>query len=66
MKLIINGEDRHVPAVGTLADLIGVLQLDTRKVSVERNRTIVPRSLHWITPVAEGDQIEIVHFIGGG
>ncbi|HEX8568838.1 MAG TPA: sulfur carrier protein ThiS [Caulobacteraceae bacterium] len=66
MRLTINGEMRELPPVSTLAELIGALELDTRKVAVERNLEIVPRSLHAATPVADGDRIEIVHFIGGG
>jgi len=42
------------------------LGLDARKVAVERNLEIVPRSAYGRTPIAEGDRIEIVHFIGGG
>ena len=66
MRLTINGEAREVPAVSSLSELIAALELDTRKVAVERNLEIVPRSLHGSTPVADGDRIEIVHFIGGG
>jgi thiamine biosynthesis protein ThiS len=66
MRLTINGEERTVPPVATITDLVAALELDTRKVAVERNLEIVPRSLHAQTPVAEGDRIEIVHFIGGG
>ena len=42
------------------------LELDPKRVAVERNRVIAPRSAHADTPLAEGDQIEIVHFVGGG
>ena len=66
MRLTINGETREVAPVGTLSDLVQALSLDARKVAIERNLEIVPRSLHAQTPVAEGDRIEIVHFIGGG
>ncbi len=66
MRLTINGEERTVPPIATITDLVAALELDTRKVAVERNLEIVPRSLHAATPVAEGDRIEIVHFIGGG
>ena len=66
MRLTINGEPRDLAPVATLAELIAALELDTRKVAVERNLEIVPRSLHAATPVADGDRIEIVHFIGGG
>ena len=66
MRLTINGETRDLAPVSTLSELIEALSLDTRKVAIERNLEIVPRSLHAATPVAEGDRIEIVHFIGGG
>ena len=66
MRLTINGEPRELPPVATISELIATLSLDTRKVAVERNLEIVPRSLHGHTPVADGDRIEIVHFIGGG
>ena len=66
MRLTINGETRELPPVSTLSELIAALELDTRKVAVERNLEIVPRSLHAATHVADGDRIEIVHFIGGG
>ena len=66
MKLWVNGEERAFDAVGDVAALVDRLGLDGRKVAVERNLEIVPRSTYESTPVAEGDRIEIVHFIGGG
>lgn len=66
MKLWVNGEERAVEAVTDVAGLVAALGLDCRKVAVERNLEIVPRSTYGATPVAEGDRIEIVHFIGGG
>jgi len=66
MRLTINGEERQVGEVATIGELVSALGLDTRKVAVERNLEIVPRSLHAAAPVADGDRIEIVHFIGGG
>ncbi len=66
MKLWVNGEERAVQAVSDVAGLVAALGLDSRKVAVERNFEIVPRSTYGRTPVAEGDRIEIVHFIGGG
>ena len=65
MRIQLNGEDREVAATDVLA-LVHELGLDVRKVAVERNLEIVPRSLHAITPVAEGDRIEVVQFVGGG
>ena len=66
MRLTINGEERTFGALGDVAALVATLGLDARKVAVERNLEIVPRSLYATTSLAEGDRIEIVHFIGGG
>ncbi len=66
MRLWVNGEARAIEAVADVAGLMAVLGLDSRKVAVERNLEIVPRSAYAATPVAEDDRIEIVHFIGGG
>ncbi len=61
----MNGEAREV-GPSTVAALVESLGLDQRKVAVERNLAIVPRSQYLATPLADGDRIEIVHFIGGG
>jgi sulfur carrier protein len=66
MTLTLNGEDRTFTGLTHLADLVAALGLDQRKVAVERNLEIVPRSAYDATPVMDGDRIEIVHFIGGG
>ncbi len=66
MRLMVNGEARELDAVADVAGLVAALGLDSRKVAVELNLVIVPRSAHGSTPVADGDRIEIVHFIGGG
>jgi len=66
LRLLINGERRDVPPVADLAALLAHLQLDPRTVVVERNREIVRRPALAATPVHEGDEIEIVHFVGGG
>jgi len=63
--LTINGEAREITAV-TVARLVGELGLDPRKVAVERNLEIVPKSQFEATALSDGDRIEIVHFIGGG
>jgi len=64
-RIQVNGESRAVSAVTILA-LVEELGLDVRKVAVERNLEIVPRSLHGSTALAEGDRIELVQFVGGG
>jgi sulfur carrier protein len=66
MNLTVNGEARSFEAVGDIAALVAALGLDVRKVAVERNLEIVPRSAYYRTRLAEDDRIEIVHFIGGG
>jgi sulfur carrier protein len=66
MRLLVNGEERTFPGAMDVAGLVAALQLDTRKVAVERNLRIVPRSTYAATPLAEGDRIEIVCFVGGG
>lgn len=66
MTLTINGEPRVFTAGADIAALVTALGLDLRKVAVERNLEIVPRSAYARTPVADGDRIEIVQFVGGG
>ena len=66
MRLTVNGEERRVEGVARLADLVARLGLDPRKVAVELNLAIVPRSAYAQTALADGDRVEIVHFIGGG
>jgi thiamine biosynthesis protein ThiS len=63
---MLNGESRELGAPLTVAGLLASLGLNTRKVAVERNEEIVPRSAYAETWLAEGDWLEIVHFIGGG
>lgn len=66
MKLLLNGEERHIAGIVNIADLVSALGLDARKVAVERNLEIAPRSTYADTTLADGDRIEIVTFIGGG
>ncbi|HEU4954704.1 MAG TPA: sulfur carrier protein ThiS [Gemmatimonadales bacterium] len=66
LTVVVNGEERRVPAPATLLDLLRHLGLDPRTVVVERNREIVRRPRLGETAIAEGDAIELVHFVGGG
>ncbi|MBV9994201.1 MAG: sulfur carrier protein ThiS [Caulobacteraceae bacterium] len=66
MRLLINGEARELEAATTIAALVEALGLDRRKLAVERNLEIVPRSAYEATPLSDGDRIEIVAFVGGG
>ena len=66
IDLIVNGQAHSVPSGSTVAALLERLTLDRRKVAVERNEEIVLRSTYDMVPLARGDRVEIVHFIGGG
>ncbi len=66
MKLIINGEEREFGSFGNVSELIDSLGIKGDRVAVELNREIVPRSTWNVTPVSDGDKLEIVHFVGGG
>ena len=65
MRLIVNGDARDLVAT-TVEALVSLLGLDRRKLAVERNLEIVPRSAFAATALADGDRIEIVAFVGGG
>ncbi|HWK36753.1 sulfur carrier protein ThiS [Sphingomonas sp.] len=66
VSIIVNGEHRRVVAGLSLADLAAELGLIPEKVAVERNLEVVPRSTLAQVRVEDGDEIEIVHFVGGG
>jgi thiamine biosynthesis protein ThiS len=66
LAIMVNGEPRQVPAPATAADLLRHLGLDPRTVVVELNRRIVRRLQLNDTALADGDAVELVHFVGGG
>lgn len=66
MKLLINGEDRSFDGPLSLQGLVEQLGMKADRVAVELNRNLVPRAQWPATPLADGDQLEIVHFVGGG
>ena len=66
MKLFVNGEERPLVGVATLAELIDQLGMKGDRVAVELNREIVPRAQWNDTRLQDGDRLEIVHFVGGG
>jgi thiazole synthase len=66
MQITINGESRGFTGPMSVDALLRTLSLDPRKIAVERNREIVPRSIYGSVLVSDGDKLEIVHFIGGG
>jgi thiamine biosynthesis protein ThiS len=66
IAISLNGEERLLPEGTSVAGLLALLGLDRRKVAVERNEEIVPRSTYEAVALCAGDKLEIVHFIGGG
>jgi thiamine biosynthesis protein ThiS len=66
MRFVLNGQPREFPDLGSLQELIADLGLKGDRVAVEHNGNIVPRA-DWVsTALADGDRLEIVHFVGGG
>lgn len=66
MEITVNGVSQEVPEGLTVQGLVLHLGLTEGPVAVELNREIVPRASHATQPVAPGDVVEIVHFVGGG
>jgi thiamine biosynthesis protein ThiS len=66
IEIVVNGETRRIPSPATLLDLLDHLTLNPQAVVVELNREIVRRPKLGETILAQGDQVELVHFVGGG
>ena len=66
ITLSINGQRRQFPAPLSIAELVTELDLAGKRIAVEKNGEIVPRSQHGDARVADGDQLEIVVAVGGG
>jgi sulfur carrier protein len=66
MRIQVNGEAREVAPDITVSALLVQLGVERGPVAVERNREIVPRALQATTTLSDGDQIEVVQFVGGG
>jgi thiazole synthase len=66
LAILVNGEPRRVSVGASIAAMLTELGLDPQRVAVERNRDVVPRSSLEDVTVEDGDQYEIVHFVGGG
>ena len=64
--IIVNGEVRRLAAGSTVADLLARMDTAGKRVAVERNGQIVPRSQHGATQLAENDRLEVVIAVGGG
>ena len=66
LSIRAKGGDRRIPAGTSVAEMVGILGLDRLRVAVERNLEVIPRSTLGQVCVEDGDDYEIVHFVGGG
>jgi sulfur carrier protein len=66
MRIMLNGSATEVPSDLTVRELVVHLGFTEGPVAVEVNRDVVPRAQHAERKVADGDEVEIVHFVGGG
>jgi thiamine biosynthesis protein ThiS len=66
LLVIINGEERNIEDDLKVSDLVPLLELKAERLAIEVNRKIIRRVAWQLTPLAEGDKIEIVQFVGGG
>lgn len=66
MKLILNGKPTDTPELNTIADLAAWMELPSYGSAVELNGTVIRKADHANTPLKEGDQLEVVRFVGGG
>jgi len=66
MQIEVNGDSLELADGATLSDLLAQMELAGKRVAVELNLEIIPRSEHPQTVLKAGDQIEVVHAIGGG
>ncbi|WP_406568380.1 sulfur carrier protein ThiS [Alterisphingorhabdus coralli] len=66
ISITINGEARQLAAGTSLTDLCASLEIDPAKIAIEHNREIAPRGQYGAIILSDGDELEIVHFVGGG
>jgi thiamine biosynthesis protein ThiS len=66
MKITLNGDPFELSAPLTVSQLLANLEIDARRVAVEHNLVVLKRAMFDSTKIREGDQVEIVNFVGGG
>ena len=66
MRIRLNGDPHDVPGPLTVTDLLTHLQIDARRVAVELNLVVLRRATYDTTMIGDGDEVEIVNFVGGG
>ncbi len=66
VRIRVNGEECRFPDGTSVRDLLSILEVSTPRVAVELNREILPKASYGSTPLEEGDELEVVEFVGGG
>lgn len=66
MQIVLNGQTRTLETGTTLADLVATLEFRGRRMAIEVNEEVIPRSEYADFVLGEGDRVEIVHAVGGG
>jgi thiamine biosynthesis protein ThiS len=66
VKITLNGDPFELATPLSVSDLLAMLEIDSRRVAVEHNLVVLKRALFDSTRLSEGDQVEIVNFVGGG
>jgi len=66
VKILLNGDPYELASPKTVTALLSDLDIDPRRVAVEHNLTVLKRNAFETTEVRDGDQVEIVNFVGGG
>ncbi len=66
MRITLNGDQFEIPGTLSVTSLLGMLEVDPRRVAVEHNHEVVRRAAFDVTMIDEGDSVEIVNFVGGG
>ena len=66
VRIRVNGDVRTFPAGTSVRDLLAILEVSTPRVAVERIREILPKASYDSTSLEEGDELEVVEFVGGG
>jgi thiamine biosynthesis protein ThiS len=66
VKITLNGDPFELTGAQTVSELLATLDIDARRVAVEHNLTVLKRHLFDCTTIQDGDEIEIVNFVGGG
>jgi len=66
MKIVLNGEPYELPGPMSVAELLARLDIDARRVAVEHNLVVLKRATFETIMLGEGDEVEVVNFVGGG